>query len=158
MNKEQLAHKIVGLRERVFALQKEIDEAEAEIAKMKEPEEWPKVGDKYYSIAFDGTVCYSIWNNYDCEADRVSIGNVFRTKEEAKFAVERLKVLAEMRKFASVGGCWVIDYEKGEIETDNFGDDCSFGTFAFEHEADALECINAIGEGRLKKYYFGVSN
>ena len=59
-----------------------------------------KKGDKYYYINDAGSIF-----NYDCREDisdeaLINIGNCFKTEEDAKHMVEKLKVIREPQKFA----------------------------------------------------------
>lgn len=95
-----------------------------------------------------------------------AIGNHFKTRKEAEFQVERLKVLAEMKRIVAKDDevawdankvHWFICYNirKSEIDVQYYifykQDDIYFAS-----EERAYECINTIGEERLKKYYFQV--
>lgn len=132
-----------------------------------EEQAWPKVGDKYYTIAIDGnkTIYCFPWDNDAVDSGRMSIGNCFRTKEEAEFALERLKVLAEMKKFAEPfytnwygnAGHYYIFYSVREkcLSVDNNLLMRSSKLY-FTSEKRARECIAAVGEDRIKKFYIGV--
>lgn len=151
----------------------EIEEIKAEIAKLQEKverleaeaaqnDEWPKVGDAYYSISDTGQIERYLWDGCENDIDTASIGNMFRTEEDAEFAVERLKVLAEMRKFAFEPDWddesqvkYFMRLRGGNIEL-NVIATLNFGIPVFESEERARACIEAIGEERLKKYWFGV--
>ena len=148
-----------------------------EVIEPKKEKTWwkPKVGESYWSIRpWSGAVrtCY-----YDHKIDgfAVSMGLCFQTEEQAKFMVEKLRVIHELEKFA---------YENNEKEIDwndinqakyhlvgVFGDKennyikiCStfmlkelpFNIY-FISEEIARKAIETIGEDRIKKYYFGVN-
>lgn len=110
-----------------------------------------------YHIDSTGTVLGGLWDNTTWDYQRLAIGNVFLTEEAADFAAERVKVLAEMREWA---GKWNdpyrILYIDGRVEPETvFVSRCiSYGELRFATEADAKNCIKAVGEDRLKKYYF----
>ena len=59
----------------------------------------PADREKYYYIRNDGEV-YQAFYEKNCSTDcgNYSLGNCFRTEEEAKFAVEKLKVIAELKR------------------------------------------------------------
>ena len=92
---------------------------------------------------------------------------MFLKKKEAKFAVERLKVIAELKKYAKefsdeewlnqsiVKHYIIFDYEDHVI---NIGYVCftKVSDIYFESEEKAQEAIEAVGEDRIKKYYLGV--
>jgi len=159
-----------------------VSEMKAELAALKEQlnqlkaeeaatDVWPKDGDAYWIVCVDGMVqtqqhckdSFDLLYKKGC----LSIGNCFRTREEAEFAVERLKVLAEMRKFAfepdwpnKTQEKWVIYYNYAPTSIEfaaqrrhDTGAPVYFGT-----KKRAEECVAAIGEERIKKYYFGVKD
>ena len=126
----------------------------------------PHFGEQYFYINERGEV--DSFYNRNSKHDKMcySIGNYFKTEEEAKFEVERLKVNAELKRMAkawntceidwedeqqpkyclsySNGVCWAISYL---IQT---------GTIYFTDKEACKAAIAFIGEERLKKYYFGV--
>jgi len=56
---------------------------------------FPQVGDTYYSVNTDGTVCSDEYDDYAYEKKLVAAGNCFKTKEEAeKKAASFREVLA----------------------------------------------------------------
>lgn len=56
---------------------------------------FPQVGDTYYSVNTDGTVCEDQYDDYTYEKKLVAAGNCFKTKEEAeKKAASFREVLA----------------------------------------------------------------
>ena len=109
----------------------------------------------------------AIWHNDDNDHNRLRFGNVFLTEEDAKFASERLKVIAELKKYAkkfsdeewlnqSIEKHYIIfDYEDHVI---NIGYVCvtKVSDIYFESEEKAQEAIESVGEDRVKKYYLGV--
>lgn len=96
MNKEEIQKQINELKQKTEelekALQKIIDElkqkaAELEKAlqKIEEEEEWPKVGDIYYTPDFfQGKVTEREYNNYPSENRLKSFGLMFPTQEECE--------------------------------------------------------------------------
>lgn len=126
---------------------------------------FPQFGDEYFIICSNGDVDSSTYEEDSYDTNRMSIGNFFRTREEAEFAVERLKVLDEMRKFAEPSDTkWngntrhyyiCYDIEDKRLRVDNhtlmWG-----GEICFESDKRANDCIEAVGEDRIKKFYIGV--
>lgn len=53
--------------------------------------QWPKKGDKYFCVAADGRVVCITFEGYEFNRKMQAFGNLFRTKEEAEAAVERVK-------------------------------------------------------------------
>lgn len=123
-----------------------------------------KEGDTYYLIVGDGKVTEPTWGC--CDKKLREIGNTFLTKEEAEFEVERRKIETEMLR---LGGRRV--FKKGE---NNYYIVCDFsfhydiriykekdgsfgkGMIYFDSIKECKNAIDSIGEGRIKKYYFGV--
>ena len=127
-----------------------------------------KNGDVYYFLTSYGYVMKTVWVNTDADNEKRSIGNSFLTEEDAEFSRERLKVIAELEKYAKEFSDeeWMssntqkyylyYNWPNNEVKTDyNY-----FSTYGnqllFESGEKAQEAINAVGEERIKKYYFGV--
>ena len=150
----------MNLQEELKALKKRIAELEEQV---KEEQGFPQDGDKYWYMDDEGAVFCEFYNHY-IDKYHQEIGNIFRTEEEAKFAVEKLKVEAELRKYSD---SW--DSEKTQY---TFSLNCKFGEF----EIDYLDCnqtpdsyyfdsvnalqlaIETVGAERIKKYIFGVED
>ena len=82
--------------ERIAACEKEL----AELRRIAEGEqEWPKMGDKYWtSDTIYGKVLFCVWNNDSCDQYRLKIGNCKRTYEEAKAHHQWLLAWVKWRK------------------------------------------------------------
>ena len=126
----------------------------------------PGFHNKYYYIDSAGVVCTTYWENYESDKTRYALGNMFKTEEEAKFAIEQFKVLAELKEYADDdkewdrGNIhWCIEYDAHDrrmyVNVYNFIIKAPF-KFYFSSDAQAKKAIDAIGEERLKKYYFCV--
>ena len=142
-----------------------------EVKEVKESEnikkEWPKQKDRYLFFSDScGHIEYVTWVGNPSDKQRFALGNCFKSREEAEFELERLKVLAEMRKFeepkdrewdGSVNHHWFIFYDLtlNAIAIDRLYCYKSSDIY-FESQEVAEECIKAIGEDRIKKYYLGV--
>lgn len=132
----------------------------------------PEYKERYYLISGDeadnssGTRSYS-WVNDEIDNLNHSIGNVFKTEEDAVFAIERLKVIAELRRYADEHNkpinwssrtpkyCLCYHHRADEIAVmPTLSLECSFVYFSSEEIAQ--KAIEAISEDRLKKYLFGV--
>jgi len=113
----------------------------------------------YFYVDEKSEVSDAVWLSDLFDLGAYKIGNVFAAENAAKFAAERLTVLAEMREWA---GKWNdpyrIIYIDGRVEPETVfvGRCISYGEIRFATEADAKNCIKAVGEDRLKKYYFGI--
>lgn len=167
MTIEELEKKLAELDDLKLELREQIKEmklatAEAESPKPPHPRWKPEQGVYYYCIEANSLSPVSF---YYYDADRttvhktnIEIGNVFRTKAEAEFAAERLKVIAEMREWAgnSHDGAYIYYHRPSdEIMIDWNGDSTyCFGDIRFKCVDDAENCVKAVGKERLKKYYF----
>lgn len=143
------------------------DEIDKCIVKMPKTVYDLKDGDRYLFLTNLGTIMTGIWRNDDSDHNRLRFGNVFLAEEDAKFASKRLKVIAELKKYAKefsdeewmnqsiVKHFITFDYEDHAI---NIGYVCStkVSDIYFESEEKAQEATKAVGEDRIKKYYLGV--
>ena len=126
--------------------------------------------DLYYIIN-DG-VDYCFYNNDDTDQFLMAIGNCFQTEEQAKFMIEKLKVIHELRKFAyQQHGGKINWYDKNQekffvaYNLFNKKVEVAFSyrlvvlpfQIYFDSEEIARKAIETIGEDRIKKYYFGVN-
>lgn len=141
-----------------------------EIKKENEYKIWkPDIGEKYYCISGDS----SIWNaanyNVNYDNDAFSIGNYFKTKEEAEKMVLFLKIRQELRKLAgneiTVSSfmdadkekwCIVYDFNLSEVSVVIYVISFQPNEIYFSSESAARKAIETIGEERLKKEYFGI--
>lgn len=118
-------------------------------------------GNKYYFIQPEGLIVWNKFNKDGFDLNARSIGNMFLTKEEAQFELERRKIEAIMKKysvpFENGKGNYFIYYAysnksiciSSRIRTDD-------GIPYFESKKMAQKVIDKIGEERLKKYWFKV--
>lgn len=151
----------MGLLNRIEELEKELAELKC---KVKEGPKFPEYGDIYWCIDAEGIVYVNTFEGIQADRNILEIGNVFKTAEEAEFAVEKLKVEADLRKFSR-------PFESGEtsyylffnIENDSL--DTHFtsycppqGSIYFESEEKVQQAIKSAGEERIKKYLFGLED
>ena len=149
-------------------LQEELKSLKERIAELEEQakEEWefPREDEVFWLINIFGKPIGSTWGESTTNKQLIEIGNMFRTKEQAEFAVEKLKVEAELRKFSRPFKCGEINHYIF-LNTDNECLDVvglSYsqyqGTIYFESEEIAEKAIEAVGKERIKKYIFGVED
>jgi len=86
----------MNLQEELKALKERIAELEEQV---KEEQEFPQSGERYWCISGSWVNSF-FWKSEQLDLDRYRIGNIFKTEDEAKFALEKLKVEAELRKFS----------------------------------------------------------
>lgn len=132
--------------------------------KQKKDDAWPKCGDLYFFIDAFGVVMHRIYEDETGERSMAEIGNIFRFEHEAEFELERRKVMAKIRKYAKgtfndVDVCF-LHYNTcthSVVPMENYYESATyFGQPLFASTKDAETCIAAVGEDRLKKYFFGV--
>lgn len=153
--------------DKIAALEAEIANLRAELEKPDMPGPWvPERGESYYVIGNNGSVRCVTWDNDVIDKGALSIGNVFRSKADAEFALERLKVLAELRRLAKgfvpdwgekQQAKWTMTYsEANGIDIDYFWETNIGAPVYFQSREGAQAAIEAVGMERLKKYYFMV--
>ena len=147
----------MNLQEELKALKERIAELEEQ---EKQEREFPQYNDTYYNIESNGRVDWFKWGEGDYDLEAQGIGNIFRTEEQAEFAVEKLKVEAELRKFSRPfcwgGENWILSMGTNKDVFLVYEDDeMNQGAVYFGDEYKALEAIEAVGKERIKKYIFG---
>ncbi len=143
------------------------DEIDKCIVKMPKTVYDLKYGDSYFSLTALGTIMPAIWHNVSSDWNRERIGNVFLTEEDAKFASERLKVIAELKKYAKE----FSDEEWYDSNIEKYYPYYKYNDYSinkwfnrytrhsglyFQTVADIDIAIAAVGEEDFKKYYLGV--
>jgi len=148
-------------------LQEELKELKERIAELeelaKEEHEFPPDGDEYHYIEASGRVERIQWDESGFDLRAQEIGNIFQTKEQADFAVEKLKVEAELRKFSrpfiegednwymALGDAFETYYMNDSIDPIQ-------GVIYFDSLKRAHQATGEIGADRIKKYIFGVED
>lgn len=139
-----------------------IEKAEAE-QKLKPKTIWDfntNDRDSYYYIDEAGYLRPD-WFDEGYFEIRRDLGNAFLTEEEAEFELERRKIEAIMRRYSRPfknrsNNYFLHFYNRisiciGLLWAYNYGAPC------FESKEIAQKVIDEIGEDRLKKYWFGVT-
>lgn len=125
----------------------------------------PEHGDKYYYINSYVAVDVDYYcKDYDDDL-RIRIGNVFKTEEEARKMVEKIKIINKLRELSNVDfnstddNAYVIGYDrelkKIQINFHDAYNELPFNIH-FETAKDCQAAIDTIGVENLKKYYFDV--
>ena len=156
----------MNLQEEMLRIKNEmIDEFDKRVEALKvDEQEFPQDGDEYWFMSDSGDIGNSFYSNYYIDNDRLDIGNFFKDGEQAEFAVEKLKVEAELRKFGKAFECGIFNYyiffaiDSGFIDVNGRAYCPSQGTIYFESEEKAQQAIETVGEDRIKKYIFGVED
>ena len=132
----------------------------------------PEYNRDYYFIRNNGQICYTNWIKSDIDKERFILGNCFKTEKEAEFALEKLKVIIELKRYALEHNEKEIDWCQGTckyyIQYDHMNNklDIRYGRYRknynssmyFTSEKIAQAAIKEIGEERIKKYYFEVND
>lgn len=152
------------------------EEERAELLKLVEKANKPKSKvwkpekeEEYYFILNTGEVRSVAWSNFCDDKDNYSIGNTFKTEEEAKNAVERLKIRAELQRYADEHNepidwknrntaKWYIrfNYDDEIVEWSRVRTVRDTFQIYFSSEEVTRAAVQAVGEERIKKYLFGV--
>lgn len=159
MNKEEMMSQIAKMECEIKHFKKELNKQEKPKRRWK-----PVFGERYWFI--DGNTFYTDWDEAVIDNYRYAIGNVFKTQEEADFAREQLKVLAELKEYAdgeqewngnNEHKCIIYDTSQKCFDIVNYISNINtpFNLY-FSSEKQAQKAIDAIGEEKLKKYYFCV--
>lgn len=148
--------KIVDLSKRIYKL-----EMKEKIKIQKNDVYEPKLEDKYWLIdGYEGVV-EDKWDDMDFDYFRLSTGNVFKTKEDVEFQIEKLNVLTELKKFSCKYNeyldVWRLSYDTRRkkltfLRSDSMKD---FG-FYFESVEEGKKAVKKVGKDRIKKYLFEV--
>lgn len=153
-------------KQKINKLKEEFDDKIAKLQEEESNKRWkPKMGRIYWFIDSDGSIFFAYWHDAIIDNRRYELGNVFKTKEEASFTIEQFKVLTQLRRYIdddkewnnNDNWHWCIEYNTiGKcIRINNYHYLMStpFNLY-FSSEEQAQKAINAIGEDKLKKYYF----
>ena len=139
------------------------------IVKKTEAEQKPKTiwdfntndRNSYYYIDEVGCLRLDRFNEGYFEIRR-DLGNAFLTEEEAEFELERREVEAIMKKYSRPfkfnkhNYCLVYNRYNESVNIESYGV-FNCGVSCFETKEIAQQVIDKIGEGRLKKYWFGIT-
>lgn len=131
----------------------------------------PKEAELYFYYDNEGLIYESIYYGDSIDERRLDLGNCFRTRQEAKHMLEKLKVIKELRDFALQNNEAEIDWKNKKQEKNIIVYNPGFQTITsnvwystqyipfniyFTSKEIAQKAIETIGEDRIKKYYFDV--
>ena len=158
MNKQEILAEMAELKERLNKLEKMCDSLTPSNKRWR-----AKQGDGYYFINTGGGINFDTEEVAALDDLRYNIGNYFKTEEEAEFEIERLKVIAELKEWATpiskfdwndnTQKKYVIILENNYLRADFFYSLQICGLY-FESREIAEYAIKAVGEERIIKYYF----
>ena len=132
----------------------------------KEPtKNWePKEGEKYYYITTSGDVAYNTFNT-SLDEYRLSFRNGFKTVQQARKMVEKIKIINKLRELSNTRSIYnqdkfIIYYNFQENKVScggiNYMKVTPFEVY-FKTREDCQKAIDTIGEDNLKKYYFDIA-
>ena len=165
MNVTTLKQQLEAAQQEITKLQQAIEQAEAE------NDTRPKDGDEYYLIGSYGQIGYEYFSSKNIvDAMRIDIGNCYKTKEETEQAVEKMKVMAELKRLADKSwkeaGAEInwpdentskyfvrCNMKYGAVLVDVNYSVKNINDFYFHSEQKAKEAIDKIGEERLKSVF-----
>ena len=140
-----------------------------EVVEEKKKSWKPEKRTQYYVIHGDGDVERICYTNNPSDNRAIFMGNCFKTEEEAKFMVEKLKVIHELEVYAYENNTEKIDWNNFNqtkyfiiynptkdtinVTFHNALKSLPFAVY-FTSEKVAKKAIDAIGEERIKKYFF----
>lgn len=142
---------------------------------VEESKVWkPKKGEKYWYIYNASDIVDDTNDTSKTDEDRFSIGNCFKTEEEAQYMVEKLKVIKELKDFALENNEEEIDWNNPEQDkytlilrdTDNYRRRLEFNARLFDQGSPFNICFTSeeickqaaekVGIERILKYYFNI--
>ncbi len=139
----------------IAGLRKKIEEQEEQ-----ENKKFPQNGEEYFYIISIGHISQDVYDGNMTDLQRLAIGNMFKTKEEAAFEVERLKVLKELKEISKSFEFYEPNFYLTQLVDKEIEVACTvcfqYDTIFFASEGDAESAIEAVGEERIKKYYLGI--
>ena len=148
-------------------LQKVADTNKEENKKKESNKRWkPNWGENYFRIgAFDDITSLK-WENDVFDNKHYNARDIYKTREEAEFELERRKIMIELQNYADdhngeiahpSDAFWlVLDEDDMSITVEDESFLPPVGTVLFSDAETAYDAIEAIGEDRILKYMFGV--
>jgi hypothetical protein len=155
---------------------KEVEKAYKELGdklamlKSKKSKVWkPEEDEIYWYIASDGDIrCDSYTERCKSDFVRYSLGNCYKIKADAEFALEKQKLLVAMQRYADEHNEEEIDWKndkpkfyiyynyKEKIIQNSTLFAKYIGQIYFTSKEIAENCVKELGEDKIKKYLFGV--
>lgn len=136
----------------------------------KKNEVWkPNEGDTYYCVSYYGQVNDNIYIP-TVGSEHYRLGNCFKTREKAEFALEKQRLITEIKRYIAENDPDKLDlcnpiqpkyyliynYITKEFATLNSTSYGSWNNIYFSAYFNWKKMLNDIGRDRIKKYLFGV--
>lgn len=156
------------LEQKIEELQKQIEELKNVKIEEKQKKWKPAVGEKYYYINVSREIYYYNFVNDRFDNDCVNSGNCFKTKEEAEFALYKIKYTSMFKDFIEEHSDpldWEDDDDKWCMVYDFCNDNIVFvsiiryktqGVIYASSKKILEDAIAYVGEDEVKKYVLGV--
>ena len=159
MKRKEYEQRLESLEREIAALKQETVDDES-TPKPPHPRWMPVFNETYYLICRDASILSFNWDCGNIDTGLFTAANVYKSREAAEFDAERRKVLAEMHEWAgNWDDPWKISCDSYRVEAvRDILRDITFGEMRFATREDAENCIKAVGEDRLKKYYFRIGD
>ena len=156
----------MDIEKKIELIEKEIAELKKELAKQETEKSltiWkPNEGENYWYIKANGRTGCAVWDDDSSDKDLYKMGNYFQTKEDAEFEIERLKVIAELKRFGKdrfkkgTENCFLFYDTNNNKLCINLGSYAITASIFFNSKEIAEQAIKTVGFDRIKKYYFRV--
>lgn len=126
----------------------------------------PNLGEIYFRINWDDIVSLT-WENDTYDNKYYNVRDIYKTREEAEFELERRKIMIELQNYADEHNgeiahpsyaFWLALDENDmsiTVETDSYLP--PVGAVLFSDGGTAYDAIETIGEDRILKYMFRVN-
>lgn len=128
----------------------------------------PEYRQEYFCIDLYADILNTAFYKDNADKTRFELGNIFETKEQAEFALEKQKVYMELKRYALEHNEFKLDWNDKDQCKWCIGFECGTLCFYdyyilqypnqiyFTSEEIAQNAIDEIGEDRIKKYLFEV--
>lgn len=157
------------LQQKIEELQKQIDELKNTKIEEEQKKWKPALGEKYYYINVSREIYYYNFVNDRFDNDCVNSGNCFKTKEEAEFALYKIKYTQMFKQYVEEHSTTLdwrdsepnkyyiyYDYEDNAIGYDNEYNWRTQGTIYASSEQILEDAVAYVGEDNVKKYILEV--
>lgn len=125
----------------------------------------PNLGEIYFRINWDDIVSLT-WENDTYDNKYYNVRDIYKTREEAEFELERRKIMIELQNYAdehngeiahpSYAFWLALDEDDMSITVENDSFLPPVGTVLFSNGDIVYDAIETIGEDRIIKYMFGI--
>lgn len=127
----------------------------------------PNCGENYFRIDTFDNIDSLKWENDIFDNKYYNARNIYKTKEEAEFEVERRKIMIDLQNYADehngeiahLSDAFWIAYDEDDMSITVEMESClpPVGAVLFSDGDTAYDAIEAIGEDRILKYMFRVN-